>query len=468
MALLVLWIWASGCATLHPGPQRENFAPLLLHSAGEEKEETESDLLGPFLTYRRKGPEKELAFRPFFYWKEGEKESFVEYLYPLGKYHRDERQVHSYLMPFFNHRRDLTADGQRRSERNFFLVFWGESEEGERYGGFFPLYGTLKKRLGKDELSFVLWPIYSDSREGENRTYNFLWPIFTFSSGGGREAFKIWPLYGRESDAGRFEKTYYLWPIFHFQKRDMDTAQPTTIRMVFPFYVSYSSPQRVSRWVLWPFFQYTHAAEEGYTQWNFPWPFLEWARGEGKSISRFFPFYSRKEWEGNVSGYVLWPLYLYDHEESETYRRVRQRYLLLSKDQTETWKEEGEQARILRLWPFFYYEQKRGGEVHFYFPALIPLEDEGAERNWHPLFRLYDYRRNPRGETESKFLWGLYLHRETARSELYELTFLLTRYTAEDLYYFGLLRGLLEYRADGRRRALRLFYAPRPIEWEKR
>jgi len=105
--------------------------------------------------------------------------------------------------------------------------------------------------------------------------------------------------------------------------------------------------------------------------------------------------------------------------------------------------------------------------VFFYLPALIPLDDEGFERNWNPLLRLYEYRKNARGESESKFLWGFYTHRRNATRELYEVSFFLTHYTAEDLSYFSLLKGLVEYRADGPTRALRLLYSPWPIEWEQ-
>ena len=78
---------------------------------------------------------------------------------------------------------------------------------------------------------------------------------------------------------------------------------------------------------------------------------------------------------------------------------------------------------------------------------------------------LYEYRRDARGASESKFLWGFYLHRQNAVRELYELSFFLTYYKAVDLSYFCVLMGLLEYRAEGSARALRILYSPWPIEW---
>jgi hypothetical protein len=46
------------------------------------------------------------------------------------------------------------------------------------------------------------------------------------------------------------------------------------------------------------------------------------------------------------------------------------------------------------------------------------------------------------------------------------LSFVFTLYNAEDVFYFSFLKGLVEYRARGRERALRLVYSPWPIEWE--
>jgi hypothetical protein len=180
---------------LSPGPRRENFAPLFIYSEDEEREGKAVDVLGPFFTYRRDTRESHLAFRPFFYrQEEEEKYSRTEYLYPLGKYERTGQEATSYLMPFFSTSKDLTQ-GEKK-ERGFLLAFWGETDKGEPYGGFFPFYGHLKNRYKKDEINFFLWPLYSDSREGESRAYSILWPIFTAYEGGGREGVRVWPLAG--------------------------------------------------------------------------------------------------------------------------------------------------------------------------------------------------------------------------------------------------------------------------------
>ena len=324
----------------------------------------------------------------------------------------------------------------------------------------------MKNRFGRDEINFFLWPLYSDSREGDNKTYTLLWPIFSYSEGTGREGFKVWPLGGYDRKENDYQKTFFLWPIFDFEKRYLYTDDPTEINMVFPFYVSQTSSRRVQRSVLWPFFTYVHDDDDHYTQWDFPWPLVQWAKGDEKEIFRVFPIYGRKYWGGIEKGYILFPIYWYVHEGDDQYQKWTDRYLLLSKNETKIWKKDGKKERRLRVWPFFYDRQEADGSEYLYWPCLIPVDFEGYEKNWVPLLSLYESRRNPQGASESKFLWGVYVHRRNQARDLYELSFLFSLYSAEDLLYFSVLKGLVEYRADGGKRALRLAYSPWPIEWE--
>ncbi len=469
LALVLLACSVSGCATLRPGPLRENFGPLFIYSEDEEGEGTRIDVLGPLFTYQKNEERQDMALRPFFYREEMGQYSLLEYAYPFGQSKKTPQAIDSYLMPFYRTHRDLTL-GKQPTERNFLLAFWGKTEEGEPYGGFFPIYGNLKKRFGRDEINFFLWPVYSDSREGESKNYTFFWPFLTYSRGGGKTGYRFWPLAGYERKENEYEKTFFLWPFFDFEKRHLDMEDPTAINMFWPFYVSSTrfSGKRTVKSVLWPFFTYAHDEDEKYTQWDFPWPLLQWAWSEGeKSIFRFRPLYSRKTWDGTRQGYILLGLYSYSRLDDELFTQSVDRYLFFSKFERSVWNKENRQDRRVRIWPFFYYREAKDGSLQFYSPVIIPADLEGIERNWNPLFALYEYRRNVRGASESKFLWGLYVHRKSKIRELTELSFLFTRYKAENVSYVSILRGLMEYRIDEANRKLRLFYSPWPIEWEK-
>ncbi|MFH1625593.1 MAG: hypothetical protein ABID54_10650, partial [Pseudomonadota bacterium] len=257
---LLLIILVSGCATSLTNNRRLNMEPLFSYNEDIDRESTELDAVGPFFTFQSKPKQEEYGFRPFFYVRKKKEEHFkeIEYLYPLGKYRKTDQERVFQFIPLFSSHKDLTEETKKPSDFGFFPVFWGKDENGESYGGLFPLYGRLKHRFGKDQIRFVLWPIYSDSKEENTWTYNILWPIFSYTTGGGESGFRVWPLYGRQEKEGEYSKYFALWPIFFFQKTDLDTDNPQTFKAVFPLFVDSSSPERDSTTFLWPFFHFSN------------------------------------------------------------------------------------------------------------------------------------------------------------------------------------------------------------------
>jgi len=467
-AFLLILVWISGCASLNPGPRRENFAPFFIYSEDEENKGSRTDVLGPFFTFSGSQAGEDRAFRPFLYWQKREGAySALEFLYPLGKYLRTDQKIETYFIPFISTYEDLTQKDRQPKDRTFLLAIWGKTDKGKSYGGLFPLYGKLEKRFTKDEITFVMWPIYSDSRLGENHTYNLFWPFFSYSEGGGRDMLKIWPLYGQDRKENSYEKYYFLWPIFHFENRYLYTDDPTRVSMVFPLSVNIYSSQRAHHSLLWPLFKYEHSRRDNYTEWDLPWPFFRYGKGDEKSVLQIFPLYGRKENLSRESGFFLWPILWYYHDkEGGEVQKKTDHFLILSKEETQKWPKEGREAYTLRIWPFFHYSRRKEGNEYFYSPALIPVDEDGYERNWAPFLTLYEYRQNAQGASEAKFLWGFYTHRQSSLRELYEVSFLLTYYKAEEVSYFGLLKGLLEYRVGREQCALRLLYSPWPIQWD--
>ena len=464
-ALVLLAVWASGCATLNPGPRRENFAPFFIYSEDEKRGGVAFDALGPLFSYRKDDAEKDVAFRPFFHSQTQPDRYRLDYLYPLGGHEKTETRYHSYFFLVYSTSRDLTEEPTQKKERNFLLAFWGKTNEGESYGGLFPIYGNLKKRFGRDELDFALWPLYTHSREGEAHAYTLLWPFFSLYTGK-REGFKVWPLAGYDHKENDYRKFFFLWPFFDFEKRNLYTDDPTNVEMVFPLYVNMSSQKQVYRSVLFPFFSYTYDEFYNYKEWDVPWPFIMWGKGDGRYMFRIFPFYNRYQFNEFYSGYILFPAYWYTGDEDENSRHRLNRYLLFSKDETRFWKKDLQEERRLRVWPFFYYRQEKEGGVFLYWPCIIPFDLEGIERNWSPLLTLYEYRSTPEGDRESKLLWGFYVHRKNPTRSLFELSFLFSYYSAPEVKYFSFVKGLLEYLSDGPKRAMRILYSPWPVRWE--
>ncbi len=382
--------------------------PLVRYWTDSEKARSTLRILGP-LIYRKKGVEEgEFALRPLFYWeKNGKEDSLqVEYLYPLGKFRREGARTKHYIVPFTVSNEEK-VDGKKGEKYSAILiVFRGQTEDGEGYWGVFPFYGRLFDKFGRDRIRFFLWPIYSDWSDEGSFTWNLFWPILSATRGGGKKAFRVWPLWGYKEDEGIFRTDFVLWPFFIKSTRDLFTDDPEMIRIVLPLYWGVRSKKKRHVTILWPFI--SHAVDEGngYRRWDVPWPFISFTRGEKIKRDLIFPLYYGKEAPGYRTRWILWPLYQRRDNRFGDQREVVRRFLLLSRIKTVyNWRGE-ERSKQVSIWPFFKYSREEG-KVSLDLFNLIPLEDEGLERNWVPLYRVFRYERTASGKRWN-ILWGLY------------------------------------------------------------
>ncbi len=384
-----------------------NLWPLFTYQRDSEGSRSKLRILGP-LIYRRKGSEQaEFALRPLFYWiKNGRENSLtVEYLYPLGKYRKEGGYSKNYIVPFTKFRGEQ-GEERRESYFSLFLYFRGQAEEGERYWGVFPLYGHLVNRFGRDRIRFYLWPIYSDVSDEGAYTWTFLWPILSGTRGGGKKAFRVWPLGGYKEEEGISRTDFILWPFFIKSMRDLDTDDPERGYFLFPLYRGVRSRRTRQVTVLWPFFSYGVDERNRYKRWDVPWPFISFSRGEKLRRDLIFPLYYDKEAPGDRTRWILWPFYQCWDDQFGNQREVVQRYLLLNRIKT-VFDDKGEViSKQVSIWPFFRYSRE-GDEVRLYLFNLIPLRYEGFERNWAPLYTVFRYERSA-SRKKWDILWGLY------------------------------------------------------------
>jgi hypothetical protein len=388
-----------------------NLAPLFYYTSGEQG--YTCNIIGPILEFSS----DHTAVRPLFY-KEA---SSMDILYPLG-YRKPGSSV---FTPLYRSEED---DGN--SHTDIFPIFWGRYED-KRYGGFFPLYGTLYHRYGKDVVHFFLWPLYSSSTTGDSKTYSVLWPIFTYSPG--RE-YKVFPLYGREqSMEGTYQ--YALWPIFHRKRgaQDMDAMLPLFL------YARGEQNRTVS--VLWPFFTYNRDDAAGFMSMDMPWPLIRTASGAYEE-TRIFPLYwSKTEGRTKDMKTILWPVYSARTimEPDLGYYEHTTRILILSSFQREV--KDGQTTSTLHLWPLFSsYED--ANEKRWRFPNLIPISDAGFRRNWEPLLTVISDEKTL-ALSQLDILWHtLYYRSEKGRSRL-AFSFLVSYESGVDFYQVGFLSDLL-------------------------
>ena len=373
-----------------------------------------------------------------------------EFLYPLGKYQYKEGDHKSYLVPFSLFRDECTSSTPERRERasSFLTAFWGQTDEGQKYGGFFPLAGRLKERFGRDEIVFYLWPFYSRIEDEGEITWRTPWPIFS-RMGGAAEGLYIWPFWGHKVREGKYAKGFALWPFYAYMDQDLDTDNPVKKRFYLPFYATVRSPRGRVDIFIPPLFFHQWAYDSSFEKWEFPWPFVTLVKGRGVREWQFFPLFRLRDEERKKRFYVLWPLYKYEWDRITTEEEVVRRFLLINKYRIIKELGTGREAVDANLWPLFDYRRGLGGEVNLHIFPLLPLHDEGMKRNIYPLLWIYRYTSSPKGETLSDLLWGLYRRRTTGHVSSTQFAFLLRIERGEgDTFALSFLEGLISYYHD--------------------
>jgi hypothetical protein len=437
-----------------------NFWPFFHYLSDRKEGESEIEGLGPFFYWKKDADQTEWGLRPLFYWTENERDALerLEFLYPLGKYEVKEGNTKGYLFPLSNYR-DQEFDGKKKWNFQFFPFFIGENEEGENYYGVFPFFGTLLDRYGKDEIRFFLWPLYGKSTVEGDWTTDVLWPFFSFTGGERKKGFRVWPFYGQKEEFGVSSSEFILWPIFVNRRKDLDTDDPMREWAIFPFYISRASNTFESETYLWPLF--THAKEErsGFEQWDLLWPLFRIFEGENLYGIRFFILYGYKEKGESKRGYVLYPLFRY-WEDRIGDREQKAYFIFFSRIETSEDQQGVEEERSLGIFPFFDYEREKGGHEAFSTLYLLPLKDEGLERNIFPLFRFYRWRKDPEENISSSLFWGLYRRIKKEGLDYWEIAHLMKVKKEPERKTLSLFKGLFRYRKERETSEIRLFYIP--------
>ncbi len=470
-----------------------NLGPLLTTESDPKSRARETDALGPFITSRQTDEGTEFGFRPLFYFINNRAQDSIEFdmLYPFATYdRRGDNWRFQLLVYLFYLESEKTKSGFNEKEFNLFPFIFSKSAENKEnsYFAFFPFFGELKYKFYKDQVRFVLFPFFLQTRDGEEINTSFLWPFFGYYTGGGQRGFRFWPLYGYRKREEKLDEKFVLWPIFMSRKKIFYDEERKTFA-VFPFYTSFESPDFTNKTYLWPFFNYVEDKKKGFKQLSVPWPFIGFTRGT-RAGNRFFPFYSHfigergggrvvpfysedsKESRGegyeDNDGFILWPLYRYSSVTLENYRRNSKSILfILYKDiKDEPTIEGGTSARRIDSWPLFSYRRDNEGNRSLQFISLLePLVFgvEGLERNYSPLWRFFEWKKYSDGRTITSFLWNTFRTESgsgTTKVSLQPIIpiFSYTRVEGESkTHFFG---GLFGYQNIGGKRRLKFLFIP--------
>jgi len=387
----------------------------------------EFDFLYPLLTCEHYGGE--------WRWQLGELLSFA------GGRQPDDFQTHQFtIFPFYFQQRSLDTN--------------------LNYTAVVPFYGHLKNRLFRDEMFFVMFPIFGESRKKDIVTDNYFYPFVHVRRGDGLHGWQIWPLVGNEhkdmttqtngfgdvATIGAHDQSFFLWPFWLSQNNGTGTDNPEKVRVSIPLFAGMRSPQRDTTSVFWPLFTWIDERGKKYREWQGPWPFVIFTRGEGKTTSHVWPLFSQSHNQTQESDSYLWPLCRYKrlHSDPLDERRTSICFYLYS-DVLEKNTQTDAQKRRTAMWPFFFWQRDFDGNERL--QILAPVEpalpnNRGIDRNWSPLWSLWRAEKNPKaGAASESLLWNLY-RREAAPGHK----------------KISLLFGLFQYQRDGENSRTRLFY----------
>ena len=148
-----------------------------------------------------------------------------------------------------------------------------------------------------------MFPFYVQTRKKDVITDNYVFPLFHLRRGESLSGWQFWPLIGREQKGvttrtntwnevetvGEHDRFRPL-AIFLSRLARRRDRQSSKIDVLLPFYSLERSPKRDSSTYLWPILTFTNDCENKYRETDVVGPLVVFARGEGKTMNRVWPF----------------------------------------------------------------------------------------------------------------------------------------------------------------------------------
>ena len=420
------------------GPAKERFRLTLADGMRTET-------AGPLYYHERSGSRTIEAFPPFFSRMSDPDvdATEVDVLYPLLSWDRFGEEYRFHILQLLSFSGGSSQDDLMTRRFSLFPFYFQQraANSNDNYTALLPLYGHLKGRLLRDEIHFALFPLWSQTRKRDVVTDNYLYPFFHVRHGERLRGWQFWPLVGTEhrdafirtnslgleETVGGHDNFFALWPIFLRQDSGIGTTNDVHERAILPLFSSYRSPARDSTTYLWPLYTVTDDREKRYREWGAPWPFVVFARGEGKTANRIWPLFGHLHNEVQTSEFILWPVWKYNRAVADPLDRERTRILFfLYSDLVERNTATSNAMHRVDLWPLFTWKRDlEGGER---LQILAPIEpilpnNKSVERNWSHLWSLWrDERNTQTGASSQSLLWNLW--RRESRVDFKKSSFL--------------------------------------------
>jgi hypothetical protein len=447
-ALVLLATFTIPASAIDLGPFYDRF-PLTMET-GERTE-----ILGPFFSFEKTETENGWTFSPLVNFRKnpGVEGKFLDIVYPIITHDQYGKEYRFQIFQIFSFAGGQTEKGETNVMKKRFTLFplyfqQRSPKKEDNYTALFPIYGTLRNRVLRDYVHFIAFPIYVRTDKRQVRTDNYLLPFFHVRSGPGLKGWQAWPLVGAERKevttqtntveelvtVPGHKKFFALWPFFFNNHLGLGSTNQEDQLLVLPFYAALRSPARDTTAYGFPLgYMQIENRELKYIEKGAPWPFVVWARGEGKHVNRIWPIYSRAKTPTHRSDFIAWPLYKYNRVTVDPLDRERTRILFFLYSRTIERNTAAKTARKRNeFWPLYSATQDHNGNQRFQALALLePLlpGNQTIERLYSPIWSVWRSEQNPKtGASSQSLLWNLYRRDETKTTKKVTALFGLFKY----------------------------------------
>lgn len=446
---LLLTLLARSVSAVDLGPIFDTF-PLTL----TEGERTE--ILGPFFSKEKTTNDYGWTFSPLISVRKnpGVENTSVDVIYPLITHDRYGTEYRFQILQLFSIAGGNNQKQEQKKRFTLFPIYFQQRAPNpeDNYTAVLPFYGTVKNRLLRDRVHFILLPLYVSTEKRQVRTDNYLLPFFHVRRGPGLKGWQFWPVVGQEhkeitTKTNGFneieiipghDKFFAAWPFFFRNDVGIGTTNQETQRIYLPVYASLKSPARDTTAYGFPLgFTKIVDREKDYREWGAPWPLVTFARGPGKTANRVWPFFGFAKNATLQSDFVAWPIYKYNRIQSEPLDRERMRILFfLYSDKTEKNTATGAFRRRQDFWPLFTARRDLDGNKRL--QILAPMEpffpgNESIERLYSPIWSLWRDEKNAKtGASSQSLLWNLYRRDQSKAEKKVSFLFGLFQYRAAE------------------------------------
>ena len=392
--------------------------PLFSHTADLERELSAVDVAWPLIRWSSEGSgaeqESHFRFLPLL-WFTTRPDSRVDLVLPLYYHISDPKNDYLHLVPLFGrHRED---EGELR--RTFVLAPLFIHTEDDR---------TLLRRTE------VLWPL-SRFETSASGTLNRVFPLFYYESLEARTHLNLLLLFDRDESDVRSSTVMY--PLFSSLVAGGEGTRRSILPVIDWRLLDDDPPEGDSLSFLWPLADFRRDGDD-VASWIFPfyWWFDD---GAGDSVKHLWPLLGRHRDGSRSTWATLFPLFFTGSDEDDpAYGELGALYPL-------GYRETGVDRLRHWLFPLWYHSRTAEYESSWVLWPLFSRTADEDRLDWHSLFHLLRYEREPTHE-EFSVLYALYRSRIEAERTTRSVAF------------------LFHFEDDAGAKTLRLFHLI-PIRW---